>query len=89
MVPVINEAARCLEEEVVARSGEVDLASVLGFGFPAFRGGVLRFADTLGIADVARRLERLEESEGERFRPAPLLTQMADGRAAFSELDEL
>lgn len=43
---MINEAARCLEEQVVARPDDVDLGMIMGTGFPPFRGGLLRFADS-------------------------------------------
>jgi 3-hydroxyacyl-CoA dehydrogenase len=88
ILPMINEAARCLEEGIVARPGDIDLASVLGFGFPAFRGGVLAFADFLGLADVEERLNRLADSESERFRPAPLISSLAGDKTPFGRLDE-
>jgi 3-hydroxyacyl-CoA dehydrogenase/enoyl-CoA hydratase/3-hydroxybutyryl-CoA epimerase len=58
-LPMVDEAARCLEERIVMRPREVDMALVLGIAFPAFRGGVLRWADTLGLPVVAEKLERI------------------------------
>ncbi|WP_333608481.1 fatty acid oxidation complex subunit alpha FadB [Arsukibacterium sp.] len=51
MVPMINETIRCLEEGIVASAAEADMGLVYGLGFPPFRGGPLRYVDTLGLAD--------------------------------------
>jgi 3-hydroxyacyl-CoA dehydrogenase/enoyl-CoA hydratase/3-hydroxybutyryl-CoA epimerase len=87
VLAMINEAARCLEEEVVREAMEVDLAMVLGSGFPAFRGGLLRHADTLGIPVVVDRLDRLADALGERYRPAELLNGMVRARRGFHRDD--
>ena len=80
---MINEAARILEEGVVARPGDVDLGMIMGTGFPPFRGGLLRYADAVGLRHVASRLEHYEKKLGERFTPAPLLKRKADAGATF------
>ena len=78
---MINEAARCLEEGIVASADDVDRAMVMGTGFAPFRGGLMRHADSLGAAKVVETLERLETEVGPRFAPAKLLLTMAkDGR---------
>ncbi|EJI86978.1 multifunctional fatty acid oxidation complex subunit alpha [Alishewanella aestuarii B11] len=51
MVPMINETIRCLEEGIVASAAEADMGLVYGLGFPPFRGGPLRYVDTLGLAN--------------------------------------
>jgi 3-hydroxyacyl-CoA dehydrogenase/enoyl-CoA hydratase/3-hydroxybutyryl-CoA epimerase len=56
-LPMIDEAARCLDERVVRKAREIDLALGLGIAFPRFRGGLLRYADDLGIDYVVERLE--------------------------------
>lgn len=58
-LPMIDEAARCLEDKVVRKAREIDLALGLGIGFPRFRGGLLRYADDLGIDYVVERLEMI------------------------------
>ncbi len=73
---MVNEAARCMQEKVANDPRMVDMASIMGFGFPPFRGGVLRYADTVGIGHVVSRLKSFEDKYGERFRPAPLLVEM-------------
>jgi 3-hydroxyacyl-CoA dehydrogenase / enoyl-CoA hydratase / 3-hydroxybutyryl-CoA epimerase len=78
--PMINEAAKCLQEGVVSDAWAIDLAMVLGTGFAPFRGGPLRTADALGLANVVHDLEALRKSHGSRFEPAALLrTKAADG----------
>jgi len=73
---MVNEAARCLEEGVVDNAQYLDMAMVMGTGFPAFRGGLLRYADSEGLESIVTRLQKLEESHGERFSPAGLLVEM-------------
>ncbi len=82
---MINEAARCLEEEVVADAGMLDLAMIFGAGFPPFRGGPLRHADTLGLAKVESRLNALRAERGERFKPAALLAKLAAAGETFTQ----
>jgi len=83
VLAMLNEAAICLEDGVVREPREVDVAMVLGTGFPAFRGGLLRHADALGIAVVVDRLSRLADAQGERFRPAALLREMVREQRRF------
>jgi len=86
VLAMINEAAVCLEDGVVRGPRDVDLAMVLGTGFPPFRGGPLRYADALGVAVVVERLARLADAHGDRFRPAELLREMVrDDRAFYAE----
>ncbi|MEO8430063.1 MAG: 3-hydroxyacyl-CoA dehydrogenase NAD-binding domain-containing protein [Acidobacteriota bacterium] len=84
LMPMINEAAYCLEDGVVTRPERIDLAMIFGTGFPPFRGGILRYADTLGIPEVVERLAELAARLGPRFTPAPLLRQLAEGGRGFS-----
>jgi 3-hydroxyacyl-CoA dehydrogenase/enoyl-CoA hydratase/3-hydroxybutyryl-CoA epimerase len=74
VLAMINEAARCLGEGVVSDAGMLDVAMIFGTGFPPYRGGVLRWADTLGLPKVESRLLALRAEKGERFAPAPLLS---------------
>lgn len=65
-LPMIDEAARCLEEKIVRKARDIDLALILGIAFPRFRGGLLRYADDLGIDYVVKKLEEIYE----RYEPA-------------------
>ncbi len=66
--PIINEAARCLDEKIVASADDVDLAMVFGTGFAPFRGGPLRYADSVGLAKIVETLDRLSKDHP-RFTP--------------------
>ena len=80
---MVHEAARALGDGIVDRAGDVDLAMIMGTGFPPFRGGLLRFADTLRPKNVLERLEGLRARHGVRFEPAPLLGELADKDRTF------
>ncbi len=80
---MINEAAMCLQEGVVDNAQYLDMAMVMGTGFPPFRGGLLRYADSLGIQSVVITLEALAKNYGIRFEPAKLLTDMAKNKKTF------
>jgi 3-hydroxyacyl-CoA dehydrogenase/enoyl-CoA hydratase/3-hydroxybutyryl-CoA epimerase len=82
---MINEAARCLEERIVSSAAEVDLAMVLGTGFPPFRGGPLRYADSLALVKVAEDLSRFAESAGPHYAPCGLIRDLAKSGKRFYE----
>jgi len=82
--PMINEAARALEERVVDRPSKVDLAMVLGTGFAPFRGGPLRYADSVGLAEVVSFLEGTKQP---RLQPCELLTRLAREGGKFQSLE--
>jgi 3-hydroxyacyl-CoA dehydrogenase/enoyl-CoA hydratase/3-hydroxybutyryl-CoA epimerase len=82
---MINEAARTLGDGIVARAAEVDLGMIMGTGFPPFRGGLLRFADEQHPRAILERLRGLADSLGERFKPAPVLEELADSGRTFYE----
>lgn len=75
-LPMVDEASRCLEEKVVRKARDVDLAVIIGAGFPAFRGGLLRYADDLGIDYVVTRLEEIYSQTGERRTVSKMLKDM-------------
>jgi 3-hydroxyacyl-CoA dehydrogenase/enoyl-CoA hydratase/3-hydroxybutyryl-CoA epimerase len=80
---MINEAAFCLEDEIVRDPAKLDLAMIFGTGFPPFRGGLLRYADALGADRVFTRLDDLAERLGPRFAPAETLRLQANTRKGF------
>ena len=80
VLPMINEAIRCLEERVCT-AADVDLAVIAGLGFPQSKGGMLHYADEIGLQTILSELERFTKTYGERFWPSPLLKRMvAAGR---------
>jgi 3-hydroxyacyl-CoA dehydrogenase len=80
---MINEAARILEAGIVGQAGDVDLGMIMGTGFPPFRGGLLRYADRVGLPEIVRQLDRYRTALGERFEPAPLLKRKAAAGESF------
>ncbi len=84
VLAMINEAARCVEEGIVAGAEQVDLAMVFGAGFPPYRGGVLRHADTMGLQAVVDRLRALRAEKGLRFEPCALLASKAARGETFA-----
>jgi 3-hydroxyacyl-CoA dehydrogenase/enoyl-CoA hydratase/3-hydroxybutyryl-CoA epimerase len=83
ILPMINEAARILEEGIVRSAGDVDVGMITGTGFPPFRGGLLRHAESMGLPVVLARLESFARTHGERFEPARLLRDLVHGGRAF------
>ena len=82
---MVNEAVRCIAERLVAEPADVDFAMVMGTGWAPFRGGPLRYADTLGTPQVDLELSQLAESAGPHFTPCALLTEMAKTGKRFYE----
>ncbi|MDD5542421.1 MAG: fatty acid oxidation complex subunit alpha FadJ [Acidobacteriia bacterium] len=80
---MLNECALCLEEGILRSPRDGDIGAVMGLGFPPFRGGPFRAMDSMGLDNVLRNLESLQQRFGERFRPAPLIVKMAKGNKKF------
>jgi 3-hydroxyacyl-CoA dehydrogenase len=76
MYVLINEGARILEEGYALRAADIDVIYVTGYGFPAYRGGPMWYADAVGLKNVYERVRQWWE-------PAPLLTQLAERGATF------
>jgi 3-hydroxyacyl-CoA dehydrogenase/enoyl-CoA hydratase/3-hydroxybutyryl-CoA epimerase len=83
MLTMINEAARALDEEIVASPAHLDMAMIMGTGFPPFRGGLLRYADELGAEHIVDRLRSLADQYGDRFAPCERLQSMTSNNARF------
>jgi 3-hydroxyacyl-CoA dehydrogenase/enoyl-CoA hydratase/3-hydroxybutyryl-CoA epimerase len=80
---MINEAARCLEEQIVAEPADVDFAMIMGTGFAPFRGGPLRYADNLGAAALVDAMDSLVKEGALHFAPCRLLRTLAAARGRF------
>jgi 3-hydroxyacyl-CoA dehydrogenase/enoyl-CoA hydratase/3-hydroxybutyryl-CoA epimerase len=80
---MINEAARCLAEGVVAASEDVDFGMILGTGWAPFRGGPLRHADTVGTTEVVARLDSLAKDVAPHFAPCDHLRALAKAGKGF------
>jgi 3-hydroxyacyl-CoA dehydrogenase/enoyl-CoA hydratase/3-hydroxybutyryl-CoA epimerase len=80
---MVNEAARCLAEKVVPDPADIDFAMIMGTGWAPFRGGPLRYADSIGISNVIARLRQLSENGRDYLAPCALLTDMANRGVSF------
>ncbi|MFP5246082.1 MAG: 3-hydroxyacyl-CoA dehydrogenase NAD-binding domain-containing protein, partial [Thermoanaerobaculia bacterium] len=83
LLAMINEASLILDEKIVGSAGELDLAMIMGTGFPPFRGGLLRYADSLGTPYILARLDELSTRVGPRFRPNEPLQRLAQRDGKF------
>jgi 3-hydroxyacyl-CoA dehydrogenase len=84
---LINEGARVLEEGVARRAADIDVIYLTGYGFPAFRGGPMFYADQVGLRHVYHRVAALHHELGQRWMPAPLLERLAREGSSFREYD--
>jgi 3-hydroxyacyl-CoA dehydrogenase/enoyl-CoA hydratase/3-hydroxybutyryl-CoA epimerase len=76
VLPLLNEATRCLWDGIIRSPRDGDIGAIFGFGFPPFRGGPFRYIDSLGAAEVLRQLEELNDRFPGRFEPSELLVAM-------------
>ncbi|HEX9161765.1 MAG TPA: 3-hydroxyacyl-CoA dehydrogenase family protein, partial [Thermoanaerobaculia bacterium] len=83
ILAMINEAAMILEEKIAGSAADLDLAMIMGTGFPPFRGGLLRYADSLGTPYIVARLDDLAARLGPRFSATAPLRRLAVSDAKF------
>ena len=77
------ETARCVEEGVITDVRDADVGSILGFGYAPFTGGTLSYIDGMGVKEFVALCEKLARKHGERFKPAPVLVEMAKKGETF------
>jgi 3-hydroxyacyl-CoA dehydrogenase len=77
------EAAKCMEEGIITDPREADVGAALGFGFPRWTGGPISLIEQVGIAKFVEECDGLADRHGERFRPGPMLREMATEGATF------
>ena len=83
---MINEGARILEEGITERAGDIDVIWVYGYGFPAYRGGPMRYADEIGLGAICERLQQSARRFGdEGLAPSPLLVRLAREGKSFAD----
>ncbi|MEY2481591.1 MAG: 3-hydroxyacyl-CoA dehydrogenase / enoyl-CoA hydratase / 3-hydroxybutyryl-CoA epimerase / enoyl-CoA [Verrucomicrobiota bacterium] len=82
---MVNEAARCLEEKVIATPEDADYGMVLGTGFPVFRGGPLRYAESFGLKELVAEMDGIHSRAGEKFAPCDLLRKHSQDGTTFYE----
>jgi 3-hydroxyacyl-CoA dehydrogenase len=85
---LINEGARVLEEGHASRAADIDVVYTNGYGFPAWRGGPMFYADRVGLAKVYERVSAFHRELGQRWEPAPLLARLAREGSTFKAYDQ-
>jgi 3-hydroxyacyl-CoA dehydrogenase len=81
---LVNEGARILEEGYALRASDIDIIYLNGYGFPAYRGGPMWYADTVGLKQVLARISEFHRQHGEIWQPAPLLARLAEPGKTFA-----
>jgi 3-hydroxyacyl-CoA dehydrogenase len=84
---LVNEGARILEEGYALRAVDIDIIYLNGYGFPAYRGGPMWYADTVGLKKVYDRVLEFQKHHGELWEPAPLLKKLADQGKGFADFN--
>jgi 3-hydroxyacyl-CoA dehydrogenase len=82
---LVNEGARILEEGYALRASDIDIIYLNGYGFPAYRGGPMWYADTVGLQQVYERVAGFHSQHGEIWQPAPLLKRLAERGGTFAD----
>ncbi len=85
---LINEGAKILSEGIALRAVDIDIIYIYGYGFPAYRGGPMWYADTVGIKKVHERICEFERQHGLQWSPAPFLTSLVESGKNFSDFDK-
>jgi 3-hydroxyacyl-CoA dehydrogenase/enoyl-CoA hydratase/3-hydroxybutyryl-CoA epimerase len=80
---MVNEAAHCLQEGIIANPLDGDIGAIFGIGFPPFRGGPFRYADAEGVDKIVKNLEALAAQYTARFKPAQILVDYAKSGKKF------
>ena len=80
---LVNEALHCFGDGILRSARDGDIGAIFGLGFPPFRGGPFRYVDTLGAGEVLKRIEAYHGRFGARWKPAPILVEMARGNRRF------
>ncbi|MBO9479520.1 enoyl-CoA hydratase/isomerase family protein [Shimia sp. R11_0] len=88
MTAMISEAARVVEDGIALRPVDVDVVFLMGYGFPRFRGGPLHYADTIGAAELVRRIEAYAEEDAHYWQVPDLLRKMAADGTTFADLNK-
>ncbi|KAA3462472.1 glyoxysomal fatty acid beta-oxidation multifunctional protein MFP-a isoform X2 [Gossypium australe] len=83
LFPVVNEACCVLEDKIVVKASDLDVASVTGMGFPEYRGGIIFWADTLGPKYICSKLEKWSKTYGPFFKPCAYLAERASKRVSL------
>jgi 3-hydroxyacyl-CoA dehydrogenase len=87
LLPLVNEGARILEEGIASRPGDIDIVWLYGYGFPAFHGGPMHYADARGLATIVERMKEFADRDGDPqgyWTPCALLEKLAQSGDSFA-----
>jgi 3-hydroxyacyl-CoA dehydrogenase len=84
---LINEGARVLDEGFALRAADIDVIYMNGYGFPAYRGGPMFYADRVGLPRIFDRVSTFHRQLGQRWEPAPLLARLVQRGKGFADFD--
>lgn len=84
--PLINEGARIVAEGIAIRAADIDVVYVNGYGFPAYKGGPMFWAEQIGLDKVVATLRKLAPTHGSRWAPAPLLVRLAESGRGWQSI---
>ena len=85
---LVNEGAKILADGIALRASDIDIIYLNGYGFPAWRGGPMKYADTVGLKKVYDRIEEFHAAHGELWESAPLLKRLAEESKTFADYDK-
>jgi 3-hydroxyacyl-CoA dehydrogenase len=86
LYPMVNEGAKILEEKLAIRASDIDVIWVYGYGWPVYRGGPMFWADTVGLGVIRDKLVEWQRVHGDHWKPAALLSRLADEGKGFRDL---
>lgn len=86
LLAMINEAASVLHEGIVQNASDIDLVTVLGYGFPRWRGGLMHYADQIGATVIVEKLEQLSKEDPIAWSISPLLLQCAQSGTSIADV---
>ena len=84
LYPMVNEGAKILEEKIAIRASDIDVIWVYGYGWPVYRGGPMFWADQVGLRTIRDRMQEWRKTQGEDWKPAPLLDRLAAEGKTFT-----
>jgi 3-hydroxyacyl-CoA dehydrogenase len=84
LYPMVNEGAKILEEKIAIRASDIDVIWVYGYGWPVYRGGPMFWADQVGLKNIRDRMNDWRKTQGEDWKPAPLLDRLATEGKTFT-----
>jgi len=89
MAAMINEGARVVAEKIALRPLDVDVTFVHGYGFPRYRGGPMKYADTVGLPTILADIRAFAQEDPLFWQPAPLLVELVERGADFASLNNI